>query len=236
MAKGNLLWTHARRFPHSEAIAEYRRALAIDPNLVEALNELGRVYWHIGRIDEAVGVFERALEIDSAFIDVRFRLAMAEMSRGNYARSLALFRSVPVGSLAASLEALTALDLHYLGRTEEGRAVLGREDARHREDPDFAAIDAVFLALAGEHDAAELRIATAIANGHDLGHFHHAEYYIAGARALMGKTDAAIEGLRRVAADGFPCHPWFERDPNLDSIKGDPRFAALVAEMKAKWD
>src|SRR5688500_9576839 len=32
VVKGNLLWTRARRFPHFDAIDEYRRALAIDPD------------------------------------------------------------------------------------------------------------------------------------------------------------------------------------------------------------
>ena len=92
VVKGNLLWTRERRWPHMDAIAEYRKALTIDPNNAEALNELGKVLFHIGRLDEAVAAFERALEIDSAYINPRFRMSLAEIYRGNYGRSLDLLR------------------------------------------------------------------------------------------------------------------------------------------------
>src|SRR5205085_1355060 len=53
VVKGNMLWTRQRRWPHEDAIVEYRRALAADPNNAEALNELAKVLFHIGRLDEA---------------------------------------------------------------------------------------------------------------------------------------------------------------------------------------
>ena len=81
----------------------------------------------------------------------------------------------------------------------------------------------------------EASIAKSSAVGKGLGHFHHAICYFAAARALMGETDEAIDELRRGADDGFPCYPWFERDPCLESIRGDPRFLALISELKNRW-
>jgi tetratricopeptide (TPR) repeat protein len=229
------MWTRARRWPHAEAIEELKRALAIDPDQTEALNNLAKVLFHIGRLDEAVSAFERALAIDSSYSNARFRLCLAEMYRGNYSRSLELLRMLPVGSHGSSVSALTALNLHYLGRTDEGRSVLVRAAPTDREGSDFASIEAIFHALAGEREAAEDRIAAEIAVSKDLGHYHHAECYIASARAIMGERDAAIEGIARASEDGFPCYPWFERDPCLESIKDDHRFKKLVAELRAKW-
>jgi hypothetical protein len=48
----------------------------------------------------------------------------------------------------------------------------------------------------------------------------------------MGETHAAIDGLRRAAEDGFPCYPWFERDPCLASIRNDPEFTELMQELR----
>jgi len=52
-ARGLLLWTHANRFPHEQAIQEYRRALALNPALDDVHRELGLVYSHIGLFDKA---------------------------------------------------------------------------------------------------------------------------------------------------------------------------------------
>ncbi|MBA3342837.1 MAG: protein kinase [Gemmatimonadaceae bacterium] len=235
VVKGSLLWTRERRFPHEDAIDEFRRALAIDSDNVEALNELGKILFHVGRLDEAVRVLERTLEIDSAFINSRFRLALAEMLRGNYARSLELLRMLPVGSHGSSVPALSALNLHYLGRTEEGRRILERSSPEDRNESDFSSIEAIFFALDGNRDAAEKSIAAEIEVSRDLGHFHHAMCYIAAARAIMGETDAAIEGLARAADEGFPCYPWFERDPCLESVRSDPRFVTLITDLKARF-
>ncbi len=178
---------------------------------------------------------ELSLEIDSAYINPRFRLSLTEMYLGNYARSLELLRMLPVGSHGSSAIALSALNLHYLGRTEEGRHFLTRASPADRQESDFSSIEAIFHALAGNDAAAEDSIAKEIAVSHELGHYHHAECYIASAKALMGKTDAAIAGLSRAEADGFPCYPWFERDPCLASLRNDPGFIQLIRELKARW-
>ncbi|MDQ3080671.1 MAG: protein kinase, partial [Gemmatimonadota bacterium] len=186
VVKGSLLWTRERRFPHADAIEEFRRALDIDPDHVEALNELGKVLFHIGRLDEAVSAFERTLEIDAGYRNARFRLGLTEMYRGNYARSLELLRTLPVGSHGSSVIAVSALDLHYLGRTEDGRRLLARATPENRLESDLAAVEAIFHALDGNKAAAEERIAAEIAVSHDLGHYHHAVACIASARALLG--------------------------------------------------
>lgn len=235
VVKGNAMWTRERRWPHMDAIAEYRKALAIDPNNAEALNELGKVLFHIGRLDEAVTAFERSLEIDSAYINPRFRLALTEMLRGNYARSLELLRMLPVGSHGSSLVATSALNLHYLGRTDESRRLLDSAGPDDLKDSDFCSIHAIFHALARDREKAEHFINMEIEMNHALGHYHHAECYIAAARAIMGDSDAAIDGLRSASEDGFPCYPWFERDPCLESVRDDPRFKKLVSDLRARW-
>jgi serine/threonine protein kinase len=235
VVKGNLLWTRERRWPHIDAMADYKRALAIDPTNAEALNELAKVLFHIGRLDEAVTHFERSLDIDSAYINPRFRLALTEMYRGNYARSLELLRMLPVGSHGSSLIALMALNLHYLGRTGEGQRILSAADPEDQKDSDFCSVQAIFHAVAGDRAAAERCIASEIKMNKHLGHYHHAECFIASARAIMGEKDAAIQGLQRAAEDGFPCYPWFERDPCLESVRNDPRFTQLIEELKPLW-
>jgi serine/threonine protein kinase len=235
VVKGSLLWTKARRFPHLDAIEEFRRALAIEPDNVEALNELGKVLFHVGRLDEAAQMLERALEIESSFINARFRLSLTEMLRGNYSRSLELLRLLPRSSHGSSATAVRALNHHYLGHTDEGRRILEKASEEDRGESDFHSVEAIFFALAGDKAAANRSMAKEIEISEGLGHYHHAVCYMASARSIMGDFDTAIDWLSEAADDGFPCYPWFERDPCLEPIRSNPRFVALIKELKARW-
>jgi serine/threonine-protein kinase len=235
VAKGNLLWTRSRHFLHREAIAEYQRALAINPDLAEAHTELARVYWHIGLLDPAYEALERAMEINPAFVDGKFRLAWLEMHRGNYERALSLFRAIPKLSLAPSVDVLTAMTLHYLGRGAEARARLDEVDERYRHGCDFTSVEAIFLALDGDAQAARDMIQLALTDGQDLGHFHHVTNNVAVAYAVMNDTTRAMQWLETTAHDGFPCYPWFERDPCLENLRGDARFEAFLSRLKNQW-
>jgi serine/threonine protein kinase/Flp pilus assembly protein TadD len=235
VVKGSLLWTKERRFPHLDAIDEFRRALAIDPNNAEALNELGKVLFHIGRLDEASSSLERALELEPSFINARFRFALSEMLRGNYEKCLELLRLLPVSSHGSSATALRALNHHYIGRTEEGRRIVAKAAKTARPESDFHSVEAIFFALAGDTAGAERSIALEVEISEGLGHYHHAVCYIAAARAIMGEAETAIDLLAAASDDGFPCYPWFERDPCLESIRSHPRFVSLMAELKDRF-
>jgi hypothetical protein len=41
-----------------------------------------------------------------------------------------------------------------------------------------------------------------------------------------------VTWLDRAAKTGFPCTAWFERDPLLDRIRGDVKFAELVQRLQ----
>jgi TolB-like protein/Tfp pilus assembly protein PilF len=51
--------------------------------------------------------------------------------------------------------------------------------------------------------------------------------------AVMGRKDEAIAALRRAIDDGFRSSWWrFQVDPTLDSIRDDPRFVAMMMEVR----
>jgi len=168
-------------------------------------------------------------------VDGKFRLAWLEMHRGNYQRALSLFGEVPKASLAPSVDTLTAMTLHYLGRGAAARAQLDEVPERYRRGCDFTSVKAIFLALDGDAQAAEEMIQLALTDGQDLGHFHHVTNNVAVAYAVMNDKTRAMQWLERTANDGFPCHPWFERDPCLENLRGDARFQAFLSRLKGQW-
>ncbi len=60
-----------------DAIAEYQRALRIDPNYAEAHNNLGAVLLHSGRSTEAVAEYQAAVRLDPDYADAHSNLGSA---------------------------------------------------------------------------------------------------------------------------------------------------------------
>src|SRR6266853_2109273 len=60
VASDFLLWGPSKNFQHLEAIADLRRALALQNNQPQAYNRLGTILAHIGLLEHAREMFERA--------------------------------------------------------------------------------------------------------------------------------------------------------------------------------
>jgi tetratricopeptide (TPR) repeat protein len=52
---------------HDDAIAEYQRAIKIDPGFAAPHYGLGRVYRDLGRTDDAIAAYQRAIELDPKY-------------------------------------------------------------------------------------------------------------------------------------------------------------------------
>jgi DNA-binding winged helix-turn-helix (wHTH) protein len=59
VARAFLLWGPSKNFQHLEAIADLKRALALQNNLSHAYNRLGTILAHIGLLDHAREMYER---------------------------------------------------------------------------------------------------------------------------------------------------------------------------------
>lgn len=237
LARGRLLWTPANHFPHDKAIQEYRHALALNPNLDEARNQLALVYVHVGLFDEALQELEKAVAVNPSNTLARFRVGEAFLFQGKYEQALTVFHSVPREVNPALVGYQTSIALLHLGRREEAAAMLEELLKSYPADSGglFASVRALTAALAGEENTAERRIRSAIEKGKGFGHFHHTAYNIACAYSLMNKPEQAIKWLQAAADNGFPCYPLFESDPYLDPLRLDSRFTTLMMRLKEQW-
>jgi len=237
LARGRLLWTPSNHFPHDKAIQEYRRALALNPNLDEVRNQLALVYGHVGIFDEALQELEKAVAINPSNTLARFRVGQILMFKGNYEQALTALHSVPREVNPALVGYQTPIALLHLGRREEAAAMLEELLKDYPEDSGglLTSVQALNAALAGEKDTAEAKIRSAIEKGKGFGHFHHTAYNIACAYSLMNKPEQAIKWLQATADDGFPCYPLFESDLYLDPLREDSRFTTLMMRLKEQW-
>ncbi|NNK49724.1 MAG: hypothetical protein HKP01_12695, partial [Gemmatimonadetes bacterium] len=57
------------------------------------------------------------------------------------------------------------------------------------------------------------------------------QYNVACLYSLEDQTDLAIDCLERAVAAGFGHRDWIEQDPDLDTLREDPRFQELVRQL-----
>ena len=238
LARGRLLWTPANHFPHEKAILEYRRALAIDPSLDEARNQLALVYGHIGAFDEALREAREAVATNPNNNLAQFRIGQTLNFQGKYEEALSVLRAIPQEANPALVGHQVAWALFNLGKGEEAAAMLEQLLRDSPEDSGglYTSMQGVLAAAAGQERIAEDKIRSAIERGKGYGHFHHTAYHIACAYARMNKPEQAMKWLEVAAQDGFPCYPLFEKDANLDSLRRDARFASFLSKLRQQWE
>ena len=236
-ARGFLLWTPARRFPHEQSIQAYRRALELDPKMDEAHHQLALVYLHIGLFDHAWAHIDSALTLNPGNTLARFRYGVIHLYRGEFDRAYRIFNSTALDQNPSLWAFQAATALFRLGREREATALIDRflRDYPTDEGGVGTSVRAMLLAKAGRRREAEAAMAHAIELGRNFGHFHHTAYNIASAHALLGDHEQAIRLLEDAADNGFPCYPLFAGDAQLDGLRKDPRFVALLARLERDW-
>jgi serine/threonine protein kinase/Flp pilus assembly protein TadD len=237
-ARGLILWTPYKRFPHEQAIQAYKRALELNPNLDEAHHQLGFVYLHIGLLDKGWQEIQKALAINPSNTLARYRLGVINMCRGKYEEAFQIFNTTPLEKSPSLLASYTSTALFRLGRNEEASAIIQQffKDYPKDEGGLVTSVKAMMLAKAGKNREAEDTIQRALDIGRGYAHFHHTSYNIASAYALMNKPEPALKWLQVTAEEGFPCYPLFEGDTNLANLRKDARFISFMATQKQQWE
>src|SRR5262249_9856093 len=180
---------------------------------------------------------QKAFAHNPANTGAQFRLGVNLLRQGRYQEALEAFResrqfNPPLWSYQV------AFAQFELERREEAAATVAEALKNGEQDEGglLTSIEAMLAAARGDTVKAEEKIKRAAELGKDYVHFHHTEYSIASAYALMNKRAEALQWLEKAAADGFPCYPFYERDPNLKNLRDDPRFKAFMKTLKERWE
>jgi len=235
VASAFLLWGPSKNFQHLEAIAELKRALALRSNQPQAYNRLGTILAHIGLLDHAREMYERARPfhpkkaVSHSIVQVyvwnrEFDLAREEIEAW---RSENTDNKYPV-YFAPQLAMMA-------GDWKEAKILLDEAVQLLPEEPLIASLQGVFYALTGKNEKALDCMTKALASPKSFGHAHHNYYQFACILALLGRPDAAFEWLERSVSNGFACWPFFLNDPCLNNLRQRPEFDILVSSLQAKY-
>ena len=235
--RGVLLWTPARRFPHEQAMQAQRRALQLDPKLDVAHEQMALIQLHVGLLDEAEAEVDTALAINPGNALARYRYGVIDLYRGRYERAYSTFKSTPLERNPSLWAFQMAVVLIHLDRDKDASDLVEQflRDYPRDEGGTGQSVRAILLAKAGRRADAEAAIATAEQRGKGFGHFHHTEYNIGVAYALLNAQEDAIRFLQRAADNGFPCYPLFIGDPYLRNLQTNARYVDMMTRMKQEW-
>lgn len=232
--RGRLLWTPQNGFDHAGAMREYFAAIADRPSLDDAYVQLGTVLHHVGLPDEAVEQLEHALVISPGNTRASYMISFCRFQQGRFEESLSLNQSVERQAPSSWIRYQIALCQLRLGRLAEANATAERmTDEVSGEVLRYSALGLAF-AKRGEVSEALEQVRLIDERRAAFGHYHHVQYDVACIQALCGRVDDAMAWLEQAAHGGYPCHPFFEADPLLASLRSDPRFHRLMEELRSE--
>jgi len=235
VASAFLLWGPSKNFQHLEAMAELKKALALQNNQPQAYNRLATILAHIGLLDHAREVYERARPfhprkaVSHSIVQVyvwnhEYDLAREEIESW---RAENPDNKYPV-YFAPQLAMM-------IGDLVEAKILLDEAVQLLPGEPLIVSLQGVYYALTGLAEQALNCLATACANPKSFGHAHHTYYQFACILALLGRREAAFEWLERSVSNGFACWPFFLKDPCLQNLRELPGFEVLVSSLQAKY-
>ena len=235
LARAFLLWGPSKNFQHLEAIADLKRALALQNNLPHAYNRLGTILAHIGLLDQAREMYERARPfhakkaVSPSIVQVLVWNREYDLAR----EQIEAWRKESPGNkyaiyFAPQLAMMT-------GDWEEANLQMEEAVRLLPDEPLIASLQGVLQALLGNEEAALEYVARACSSPKTFGHAHHTYHQIACALALLGRRKTSFEWLERSVSTGFACWPFFLKDPCLENLRAMPEFELLISTLQAKY-
>ena len=221
-----------------QAESASRRALKLDPELAEAHASRGLALTYQRRFAEASEEFERAMELDAMLYEAPYYYARSLQAQGNFARAVELYER------AADLRVDDYQALVFAASCYRGLGRMDKAQAASRRG--LAAAERALAINAGESRALSLGAGELQALGETARSEEWARravqsdptnplmfYNIGCLHALGGNRGLALDHLERAMELGMRNRDWLMTDPDLDLIRDDPRFAALLKEAPA---
>jgi serine/threonine protein kinase/tetratricopeptide (TPR) repeat protein len=133
----------------TEAIAEEKRALELDPLSLVINFELGMSFYYAHDFDQAIEQFQKTLELDQNFPLAREFLPASYEQKGMYAEAIAGFKDNTSRGVDESKISITRLGRVYAlsGKKHEARAIL--DELKQLSAQHYLPADAIALVYAG---------------------------------------------------------------------------------------
>ena len=206
---------------------ELKRAMELDPNNPQAYGWNGARLMMLGRYDESLVSIKRALEIDQTSAGINFYYGVLLFVSGKADESIRQFKKLAESEPTLPwahvwLSHIYRYQKNYPGVVEERAKSLEVNDR-----PDDARSARESFAKDGWNGFLREMIRQNVANP-NVSQTLPARYL-----AELGEKEEAIAHLEKGAAEGDFWLFMIKFDPAFDSLRGDPRFQALLKKFVA---
>jgi serine/threonine-protein kinase len=217
-------------YDHDREAAErrYRRAIEISPGYATAHHWYALFLVAGGRFQEAIAEAELARRLDPLSRVINAAVGTVHLFSREYAAAIAEFRAILVtdpdwssglGMLGRTLAAAGQFD-EAVARIQEALELSGR--------PSHKALLAYTLAAAGRGAEARALLRELVAPGRGV---IIPPVDLAAVHVALGQHDEAIAVLNRGVEERDEEMMYLKVDPRYDPIRGDPRFAHVLAAL-----
>jgi len=221
-------------FNWEQTILESDRALVLNPNLAQPHYYRAVAFYHLGLVEPVEAEVNEGLRINPVDkLDALRVRGTTSLIAGRYSEAVALLEEARGVGSAPVTDWYLAQAYYYEGAPERAIQILidlhGSAQAEQRAKATLAS----FLAARNEKERATKLLDEVIAGSYQD---HHVHYSVGTAYAQLGAKVKARLWLARAIATGFPCFPWFQRDPLLQPLNGDDEYQRMLAELKKSWE
>ncbi|MCH7509404.1 MAG: tetratricopeptide repeat protein [Proteobacteria bacterium] len=244
-----IYWTHFGQL--DEALLWFRQSLERDPGDANVNAWIGLLYLDLGDRAEAEHWIDKALELgpDSVIPNWAKEMLLLFQGEKTQAREYAgkVLRQDPGWTLSlanlGNQDLLAGLAADASARYEKHFPMLfdDGDPKIDRSNVDAAINLGLILTNLGQSSRAKLLLDRSLDYTESTSmpriHWYPIAYGIpqqVQIYALQGKTKKALAALRQAIDNGWRALWWYwlEHDPNLDSIRDEPEFQAMVAEIR----
>ena len=216
------------------AETDYRRAIELNPNDATAHHWYAELLAMQGRFEESFAEYDRALSLDPLSLPIRSDRALTYYYAHDYDTAI------------AELNKVRDLNVEY-ERSYEFLIWAYREKGMFKEAADLIEAHFDLQSRHGERPVGDQVRYKKFVNdlrkvsGEGATGFWRVQletridpypYYTAVAYAKLGNADKAFEYLEKARADHYSGMVWLKVTPELDTLRSDPRFNNLMAQVR----
>jgi TolB-like protein/Tfp pilus assembly protein PilF/predicted Ser/Thr protein kinase len=215
-------------FKWADAENEFRRAIELNPDFAPAHTGYGWLLMSIGRTKEGIAENKRAVELDPLSLDANVYLGINfYYSRYYDEAAKQLQKTIEIAPDFWFAHAYLGRAYRELGRLADATAELQKAEQLSGGIAETRSGLGVAYAAQGEKTKAREILGKLKTQTNP----YVPPYSVAALYANLGDKDHAFEYVQKAYEAGSIYMSFVKVDPELDSLRSDPRFAALLGKM-----